>query len=136
MEELLQILNKLEENTNIILEENKRLENEIKSLKGESTEIVKPEYNYDGGFYRDSINRAYYVVFYAIKAILALEGIDFKRHKDAIGYFNKNYVATGILPRDVGKYLGRIKLKREEGDYTDFYIASETSRKWFNNIMS
>ena len=94
------------------------------------------EYNYDGGFYRDSINRAYYVVFYAIKAILALEGIDFKRHKDAIGYFNKNYVATGIFPRDVGKYLGRIKLKREEGDYTDFYIASETSRKWFNNIMS
>ena len=35
MEELLQILNKLEENTNIILEENKRLENEIKILKGE-----------------------------------------------------------------------------------------------------
>ena len=33
MEDLLQILNKLEENTNIILEENKRLENEIKSLK-------------------------------------------------------------------------------------------------------
>lgn len=87
------------------------------------------EYNYDGGFYRDSINRAYYVVFYAIKAILALEGIDFKRHKDAIGYFNKNYVATGIFPRDVGKYLGRIKLKREEGDYTDFYIASETEAK-------
>ena len=66
------------------------------------------EYNYDGGFYRDSINRAYYVVFYAI---------------------NKNYVATGIFPRDVGKYLGRIKLKREEGDYTDFYIASETEAK-------
>ena len=42
MEELLQILNKLEENTNIILEENKRLENEIKSLKSEITEIEKP----------------------------------------------------------------------------------------------
>lgn len=53
MEELLQILNKLEENTNIILEENKRLENEIKSLKGEGTEIVKPEYNYDGGLLGD-----------------------------------------------------------------------------------
>ena len=35
MEELLQILNKLEENTNIILEKNKKLENEIKILKGE-----------------------------------------------------------------------------------------------------
>ena len=53
MEELLQILNKLEENTNIILEENKRLENEIKSLKGEGTEIEKPEYNYNGGLLGD-----------------------------------------------------------------------------------
>ena len=32
MEELLQILNKLEENTNVILEENKKLENEIKII--------------------------------------------------------------------------------------------------------
>ena len=83
------------------------------------------EYNYDGGFYRDSINRAYYVVFYAIKAILALEGIDFKRHKDAIGYFNKNYVATGIFSRDLGKKLGRLKMLREESDYSDFFIASK-----------
>ena len=35
MEELLQILNKLEENTNAILKKNKELEDEIKILKGE-----------------------------------------------------------------------------------------------------
>lgn len=33
--------------------------------------------------YKDSINRCYYAAFYAIKAVLALEGKDFKRHKDA-----------------------------------------------------
>ena len=38
MEELLQILNKLEGNTNAILEENKRLEDKIKVLKGEIEE--------------------------------------------------------------------------------------------------
>ena len=32
------------------------------------------KYNYEGKFYRDAINRAYYVVFYAIKAVLALDG--------------------------------------------------------------
>lgn len=55
MEELLQILNKLEENTNIILEENKKLENEIKILKGENvdTQEPTPEYNYDGGLLGD-----------------------------------------------------------------------------------
>ena len=55
MEELLQILNKLEENTNIILEENKKLENEIKILKGENVDTEKPtpEFNYDGGLLGD-----------------------------------------------------------------------------------
>ena len=42
--------------------------------------------------YRDTVNRCYYAAFYAVKAVLALEEIDFKRHKDAIAHFNKNYV--------------------------------------------
>ena len=32
--------------------------------------------------YKDTINRCYYAAFYAIKAVLALEEKDFKRHKD------------------------------------------------------
>lgn len=79
----------------------------------------------DNRFYRDCINRSYYAVFYSIKAILAIEGIDFKRHKDAVAYFNKSYVATGVFPREVGKRLGRIKMMREESDYSDFFIVSE-----------
>ena len=40
------------------------------------------------GWYKDSINRSYYAAFYAIKAVLALGTIDFKRHKDVVAYFN------------------------------------------------
>lgn len=76
-------------------------------------------------FYRDCINRSYYTVFYAVKAVLALENVDFKRHKDAIAYFNKTYVANDIFSREFGKRLGRIKMIREESDYSDFFIASE-----------
>lgn len=76
--------------------------------------------------YKDSINRSYYAAFYAIKAVLALEEIDFKRHKDAVAYFNKNYVATEIFPREMGKKLGRLKQERESSDYDDFYVASLT----------
>lgn len=83
----------------------------------------------DNHFYRDCINRSYYASFYAIKAVLAIESIDFKRHKDAIAYFNKNYVALGIFQRDLGKRLGRIKMMREESDYSDFFIASEDDAK-------
>ena len=57
--------------------------------------------------------------------MLALESIDFKRHKDAIGYFNKTYVATEVFSKELGKRLGRMKMLREESDYNDFFIASE-----------
>lgn len=74
--------------------------------------------------YKDTINRCYYAAFYAVRAVLALEGIDFKRHKDAVAYFNQNYVATDIFEREIGKQLGRLKRKRETSDYDDFYVAS------------
>jgi hypothetical protein len=48
------------------------------------------------------------------------------RHKDAVAYFNKTYVATSIFPRELGKKLGRLKQERETSDYDDFYIASLT----------
>ena len=79
----------------------------------------------DNHFYRDCINRSYYASFYAIKSVLAVESVDFKRHKDAVAYFNKTYVACDVFPREVGKRLGRIKMIREESDYSDFFIASE-----------
>ncbi len=86
----------------------------------------------DNKFFRDSVNRSYYAAFYAIKSLLALENVDFKRHKDAVGYFNKTYVATDKFPRELGKTLGRMKMVREESDYSDFYLVSEEeARKQF-----
>ena len=79
---------------------------------------------FDNGFYRDCINRSYYAVFYGVRAILALEGIDFKRHKDVVAYFNKEYVAAEKFPKEMGRRLARLKMKREESDYNDFFIAS------------
>ncbi len=76
--------------------------------------------------YRDSINRSYYAAFYATRAVLALEGIDFKRHKDVIAYFNKEYVATEKFQREIGRMLARLQQKREKSDYDDFFIASKS----------
>ena len=61
----------------------------------------------------------------SLKAVLALGTIDFKRHKDVVAYFNKEYVATEIFPRELGRKLGRLKQLREKSDYDDFYIASK-----------
>ena len=76
------------------------------------------------GLYKDSINRSYYAAFYAVKAILALSTVDFKRHKDVMGYFNKEYVAKEIFPREIGRKLGTLQRVREKSDYDDFYLAS------------
>lgn len=77
------------------------------------------------GLYKDSINRSYYAAFYAVKAVLALDTVDFKRHKDVMGYFNKEYVAKEVFPREIGRKIGTLQRVREKSDYDDFYIASK-----------
>lgn len=52
---------------------------------------------------------------------MALEPIDFKRHKDVIGYFNKNYVNTEVFPKDIGKRIVKSSKVREDSDYDDEY---------------
>lgn len=79
---------------------------------------------YEAGYYKDAINRSYYAAFYAIKAVLALGTVDFKRHKDVVAYFNKEFVAKDIFPREIGRRLSELKQLREKSDYDDFYIAS------------
>lgn len=74
--------------------------------------------------YKSTNNRAYYAIFQAINAIHALNGTAFKRHKDAIGYFNKEYVKTEIFPREIGRKIGEAEEIRHASDYDDFYIAS------------
>ena len=79
----------------------------------------------DNQFYRDCINRSYYAAFYAVKAVLALDNIDFKRHKDVVATFNRDYVASGVYEKEIGRLLSRLQKKRENSDYDDFYIASK-----------
>ena len=75
--------------------------------------------------YKDCINRSYYVAFYAVKAVLAIEGVDFKRHKDAVANFNKDYVKASVFPREMGRKIGQAEEIRHASDYDDFYIASK-----------
>lgn len=69
-------------------------------------------------------NRAYYSIFYAIRAVLAIERIDFKRHKDVLAYFNKNYVRTEIFPRQIGRKIVLASKVREDSDYDEEYEPS------------
>ncbi len=70
-------------------------------------------------------NRAYYSIYYSLTAVLCLEPIAFKRHKDTIGYFNKNYVHAGLFPGEIGRNIAKAAKVRHASDYDEFYIASK-----------
>ena len=74
--------------------------------------------------YRASNNRAYYAIFHAISAIHALDGKSYKKHKDALGSFNKDYIKTEIFPREMGRKISQAEEIRHASDYDDFYIAT------------
>lgn len=79
----------------------------------------------DAEQYRAANNRAYYAIYHAIDTVLAMEGKAFKRHKDTLGYFNKNFVATNIFPRELGRKIVKAEEIRHASDYDTFYIASK-----------
>lgn len=79
---------------------------------------------FEAGQYRGANNRAYYSIFHTISAVLAKEGVAFKKHKDTLSYFNKNYVRTELFPRELGRKIVKAEEIRHASDYDTFYIAS------------
>jgi len=54
-----------------------------------------------------------------------LNGKGYKRHKDSLGNFNKDYVKTEIFPRTLGRRIAEAEEIRHASDYDDFYIATK-----------
>lgn len=75
--------------------------------------------------FKGANNRAYYAIFHAIKAILALEQTDFKKHSSVIAYFNKEYISKDVFSRELGKKVSEARFFREKSDYVDFYIVTK-----------
>lgn len=76
--------------------------------------------------YRASNNRAYYAIYRAINAVHALNHKAYRRHKDAIGNFNRDYIHTEIFPKGFGRRIALAEEIRHASDYDDFYVASKT----------
>ncbi|MBR1635614.1 MAG: HEPN domain-containing protein [Lachnospiraceae bacterium] len=75
--------------------------------------------------YKAANNRAYYACFHAIDAVLALEEIAFKKHKDTLAYFNRQYVHGGDFPDELGHKIAQLQVIRHKSDYDTFYVASK-----------
>ena len=77
------------------------------------------------GDYKTVANRSYYSVFYAMRAVLALDGFDSKKHSGIISEFRKRYIKTGIFPERLSDIIGELFSVRSGSDYDDFYVINK-----------
>ncbi len=56
-------------------------------LENASEKFKAADMLYRIGCYKDAIHRSYYAIFSAMRAVLALDGIDYAKHAGVISYF-------------------------------------------------
>lgn len=98
-------------------------------LERAKQDLSDAEFNYKHQRYLNANNRAYYSIFHAIKAVLALERVDFKRHKDILAYFNQHYIKTEKFPKMISKKISQASKVREDSDYDDEFIPNDDETK-------
>ena len=80
---------------------------------------------YDNNQLKAAANRAYYCVFHSMRAVLAIDGVDFKHHSGVIAHFRKEYIKSGIFSKNLSTVIQTTSMVRESSDYDDFYLISK-----------
>jgi uncharacterized protein (UPF0332 family) len=82
----------------------------------------------DQGLIRPSVNRAYYAMFYAVLALLAGRKKETSKHSGAISLFDREFIKTGIFPKDLSRWLHGAFDLRQRTDYeTQLQVSKEES---------
>ncbi|MDR2547689.1 MAG: HEPN domain-containing protein [Lachnospiraceae bacterium] len=81
------------------------------------------ENNIESNLYKDVLNRSYYCIFHSIRAVLALDLYDSKKHSGIISEFHRNYIKTGKFEKHFSAIIRQSFTMRNRGDYEDFYIV-------------
>ncbi len=75
--------------------------------------------------YKLTLNRSYYAIFHAIRAVNTLDSFDSSKHSGVIAHFNQFHVKTEEFPSDISKKIANAMNIRQLSDYDDFYVASK-----------
>jgi len=99
-------------------------------LETAKDDLATAKSNFEDARYRASVNRSYYAIFHALRALTALDQFDSGKHSGIIAYVNQHYVKEGIFDKSFSKLIDSAYRLREKADYEDFYIvAIEDARK-------
>ncbi len=74
----------------------------------------------DNGRYNLAENRIYYAMFYMVQALAIKNDFKTSKHTRLLGWFNKEFVRTGLIEVSIGKAFQTGFEKRQDGDYDDF----------------
>lgn len=85
--------------------------------------LIASEENLKMKQYKTSLNRSYYAIFHAMRAVNILEGYDSSKHSGVIAYFNKSFLKSQKMDRELSRIIKEASFLREKSDYDDFYIA-------------
>ena len=95
-------------------------------------DVLLKHQGYDG-----SINRSYYAIFNAVRALLALLNLDSQRHSGVIAYFDRYFVKTGICEKLLSRIVPDAFDVRQESDYEDFAAPTfEQAQLQFDNATT
>ena len=77
----------------------------------------------NSGSFTTALNRSYYCIFQAMRAVLAIDEFDSKKHSGVISYFRQNYIKTGMFNVKFSNIIGDAFRIRNDSDYEDFYVV-------------
>jgi hypothetical protein len=80
-------------------------------------------------FYGDSVSKSYYAIFFAANALLLTKNLDPKKHSGVISFFNRYFVKTGEVEKELAEILKFAQKERISADYDEFYSASVEEAK-------
>jgi uncharacterized protein (UPF0332 family) len=94
-------------------------------LETAKEDLFAAQKNIESELYRASVNRSYYAIFHAARALLAFDGKDYKKHSGVISHFQREYVKTKKFDVTYSDIIFEAFNARNETDYKDFYILSK-----------
>jgi len=75
---------------------------------------------FEAGHINLYVNRLYYACFYAVSALLLIKDFSTSKHGYLRSLMHREFVKTGLIPKELGKHFDLLFNNRLKGDYGDF----------------
>lgn len=102
------------------------------SKAGESLASARREL--EAGSHLFAVNRLYYAAFYGVSATLLERRLSFRKHSGVRAAFHREFIKSGRLGAEWGRFYDRLYEDRQEGDYAALvsfdreYVESQADR--------